>query len=128
MNDIHLMHPCAIVNYNYGRRGISQLNLRYTVAYRRVDSRTIQYQAAFCSPGDAFDRSIGRKIAEGRLASNPHTFICKDELSDDMIQASIFAQIENSPVVRPWRWEYVRQADGPRVQPQPKNRRRTVNN
>lgn len=118
MSDIHLMHPCADVSYNRGRGASIRVPLRYTVAYRRVDNNTVQYQAAFCGPADSFDKKIGRKIAEGRLLTRPHVFTFSDDLSDEEIQASIFNQIEVSPGCRPWRWNHVFTADGPRCQPQ----------
>lgn len=54
------------VSYFYFR------NSRYnvTVAYRRNDDGTASYGASFCRPTDQFVKSMGRKIAEGRLINN----------------------------------------------------------
>ena len=39
-----------------------------TVAWRRNDDGSVSYGAAFCRPSDPFVKSLGRKIAQGRLA------------------------------------------------------------
>tara|TARA_B110000211_G_scaffold68969_1_gene79653 strand:+ start:521 stop:841 length:321 start_codon:yes stop_codon:yes gene_type:complete len=38
-----------------------------TVAWRRNEDGSIAYGAAFCRPSDSFVKSLGRKIAQGRL-------------------------------------------------------------
>jgi hypothetical protein len=50
--------------YFYNRGG------RYntTVAYRRNEDGSVTYGAAFCRPSDSFVKTMGRKIAQGRLA------------------------------------------------------------
>jgi hypothetical protein len=47
-----------------------------TVAYRRNENGTVSYGASFCRPTDSFVKSMGRKIAEGRMNSN--TFFVTD--------------------------------------------------
>lgn len=38
-----------------------------TVAWRRNEDGSVAYGAAFCRPSDSFVKSLGRKIAQGRL-------------------------------------------------------------
>lgn len=41
-----------------------------TIAYQRNEDGTVSYGASFCRPTDPFVKSMGRKIAEGRLLNN----------------------------------------------------------
>ena len=50
------------VSYFYHRDG----NYNITFAYRRAADHVL-FGAAFCSPKDQFSKSMGRKIAEGRM-------------------------------------------------------------
>jgi hypothetical protein len=47
--------------YNRGSR------YNTTVAYRRNEDGSVTYGAAFCRPSDPFVKTMGRKIAQGRL-------------------------------------------------------------
>jgi len=38
-----------------------------TIAYRRTESNSVIYGAAFCRPGDQFSKKLGRNIACGRM-------------------------------------------------------------
>lgn len=41
-----------------------------TIAYRRNEDGTVSYGASFCRPSDTFVKTMGRKIAKGRMINN----------------------------------------------------------
>lgn len=41
-----------------------------TIAYCQNEDDTVSYGASFCRPTDCFVKSMGRKIAKGRMNSN----------------------------------------------------------
>jgi len=73
------------------------------------DQNILEYQMAVCHPskvqlmggyavnkGDRFSRDIGRKIATGRLASDPHAFKLSDETLRGGHQAILLAVLKDA--------------------------------
>ena len=67
-----------------------------TIAYKRVDnwSRVI-YGAAFCHSNDCFNKTLGRKIAHGRMDSNNYSFECGGEGGRFGIHETILNKLSN---------------------------------
>jgi len=53
-------------SYFYHRDGLYDV----TFAYKRAEDHVV-FGAAFCNPKDQFSKSMGRKVAEGRLNVGP---------------------------------------------------------
>jgi len=76
-----------------------------TIAYTRNDNSTVSYGASFCRATDPFVKSMGRKIAEGRMVTN--TFFVYDPPSERwQLHESIIKSIcKNRPAYSPRRFK-----------------------
>lgn len=59
-----------------------------TVAIRPKDNNTVEIGAAFCSPEDRFEKSIGRKLAVTRIKNKKDFYVCF-ERNDSLLKHQV---------------------------------------